>query len=105
MKKENKNLFFSLLILWIVEIFRYAIDYNFDFAFFFTWLIAGFGFSVATAIIGIILGGLVLFNIFLFIYNIFKPDNELSFDYIDKATAGVLFTIIFEIISVFRKLI
>jgi len=51
--------------------------------------------------IGLVVGGLVLFNVLLFIYNIFKPENKLKFDIWDKFIAGIWVMIIFKFFSIF----
>ncbi len=59
--------------------------------------IGGMGVEVA---IGFIFGGLVLFNIFLFFYNIFKPDHKSKFNIIDKSIAGIWVMIILKIFRI-----
>lgn len=50
---------------------------------------------------GLVVGGLVLFNIFLFIYNVFRPGNKLKFEIWDKFIAGIWIVIIFKLFSIF----
>lgn len=95
-------LFFSILILWVVETFHFAQMSNFDFDFFSTWIFTGLGAAIWRAIVGIVLGGFVLFNIFLFICNILRPRKKLSFNYFDKMIAGTWLAIIFGLINLFK---
>jgi len=47
-------------------------------------------------IVGFIVGGVILFNVLLFFFNTFKPENNLNFDIKDKFTAGDLACNCFE---------
>ena len=89
-KKKAGLALLSFLILWAIEaIFaRGTIEMR---------VASGLGSAVVASAVGIIVGGLVLFNIFLFFYNIFKPKNRLSFDGYDKLIAGLWLMIIIEI--------
>ena len=60
--------------------------------------IGGMIFEIA---IGLVVGGLVLFNIFLFFFNIFRPDHELEFDIRDKLIAGIWVMIVLKIFGLF----
>ena len=59
------------------------------------------GGMVIEVAIGLVVGGLVLFNIFLFFFNIFRPDNKLKFDIVDKFIAGIWVMIILKIFSLY----
>ena len=91
-KKKTGLVLISFLILWAIE----AIQTKdvFEFAVF-----KGLGSAVVMATVGIVVGGIVLFNVFLFFYNIFKPRNKLSFSVYDKIIAGLWFVIIIEIFN------
>jgi len=93
--KQNKRtilMLLSFLILWIVEAIpaKGTIE---------TRIFWGLGSAVAMATVGIIVGGLVLFNVFLFFYNVFRPKNTLSFSIYDKIIAGLWFMIVIEIFN------
>ena len=89
MKKKGIALL-SFLALWAIEVIR--AEGNIEIR-----ILAGLGSAMVMAAVGIVVGGLVLFNIFLFFYNIFKPENKLSFDGNDKLITGLWFMIIVEI--------
>lgn len=101
MKTKNKIAIalFSFLILWVVEILKNAIEDDFDFAFFFSWFYRGLGSATASGIIGMVVGGFVLFNIFLFFYYLFKPNSKLSFSHIDRIIVGLWLVIIFSLFN------
>lgn len=86
-KKRIALVLSSFLILWAVEAVR-AND-----------IIFGLGYAIVMGTVGIVVGGLVLFNVFLFFYNIFRPGNKLSFGVYDKITAGLWFMIIIELFN------
>jgi len=88
MKKGRTGIvLLSFLILWAIE----AIHTKDIFG--------GLGSAVVMGTVGIVAGGLVLFNVFLFFYNVFKPGNKLSFSIYDKIIAGLWFMIIIEIFN------
>ena len=86
-KVKAKNIKVSIFVLLVVHISR-GEDVFFA--------IGGMIWEVA---IGLVVGGLVLFNILLFFYNILRPDNNLKFDIIDKFIAGIWFIIILKIFN------
>jgi len=95
-------LFFSIFILWIVEIFHFAQMSSFDFDFFSRWIFAGLGVAIWRAIVGIVIGGFILFNIFLFVWNILRPRKKQLFNYFDKMIAGTWLAIIFGLINLVK---
>lgn len=95
----------SFLILWMVVILKYATENNFDFAYLFGWIAEGLGYAIIWGAVGIIIVGGVAINIFLFFYNIFKPQNKLSFDTYKKITASLWLVIIDEIFGLIKGFI
>jgi len=77
----------SFLILWLIEAIRTDS------------IVYALGTTIGFATIGVIVGGLVLFNVFLFFYNILHPKNKLSFDGYDKVIAGLWSVIIVGIFN------
>lgn len=98
--KKRKNLpLISFLILWLIVILKYAAKDNFDFTYFLLWIGMALGYSAVAGIVGFVVGGFVLFNIFLFFYNVFRPDNRLSLSTYDRVTTGLSFMVIIELFS------
>lgn len=100
--KKITILMLSYLFVWIVEILRLAKVDNFDFDFFIKWLFTGLGVAAFMVLAGLIVGGFVLLNIFLFFYNLINPSNKLAFDLSDKVIAGNSSVIIFELINLLK---
>lgn len=91
-KKKTGLALLSFLILWIVEASLAKGTFEIRVA-------SGLGSAVVASAVGIIVGGLVLFNVFLFFYNIFKPRNRLVFNGYDKLIAGLWLMIIIRIFN------
>jgi len=92
MKKRNVKaviLILSIFALLIVHVIKGE-----DIA----WAIGAMVWEVA---IGLVIGGLVFFNILLFFYNLVRPDNKLLFDVIDKFIAGVWTMVIIKAFGLF----
>ena len=77
----------TFLVLWVIEAIR-AKD-----------IFEGLGSAAIMGTVGIVVGELVLFNVFIFFYNGFKPENRLSFSIYDKITAGLWFMIVFGLFN------
>ena len=91
MKIKYIILVLSFIILWILEVFKSP----------YRDIYGGLGSALFYAIVwGIVVGGFVLFNIFLFLHNIFKPDNKLKFNIVDKIITGLWFLIIFRFFEI-----
>ena len=93
MKKNNLKivvLVISIFALLAVHVFLKGEDV--------AYAIGGMIWEVA---VGLIVGGLVLLNIFLFFYNISMPDTKLKFDVWDKLIAGIWIVIVLKIFNLF----
>jgi len=89
-KKKTGLILLSFLILWAIE--AYGSTGSFE-----GRIMSGLGSTIVSGLVGVIVGGFVLFNVFLFFYNIFQPSNKLSFGTYDKVIAGLWFMIVIEL--------
>lgn len=61
-------------------------------------LIVGIGYAVASFFFGVILVGLVIMGLFMFFYNIFRPDNKIKLGIPERITAGLIGAILWTLI-------
>ena len=92
MRKDYIKIFIlivSILVLLAVHVLMEGEDVAF-----------AIGGMIVEIIVGLVVGGLVLFNFLLFIYNIIRPENKLNFHIIDKFIAGIWAVIIFKLFGI-----
>ena len=115
MKKKILILFCSCVLLWVGEVLLVNVLEPYGSIFFINpsflleisslgWLPASLMFTIIKGFIGIFIGGFILFNIFLFFYNVFKPNNTLKVGILDKVIIGVWFIIATQIFKLFTGL-
>ncbi len=115
MKKKIIILICSCVLLWAGEVLLVNVLDSYDSIFFINlrfildisslgWVRASLTFTIIKGIIGIFIGGFILFNVFLFFYNVFKPSNTLKVGILDKVIIGIWLIIVTQIFNLFKGL-
>ncbi len=115
MKKKVLILICSCMLLWAGEVLLVNVLDSYDSIFFINpyfisdisssgWLRASLIFTIIKGIIGISIGGFILFNIFLFFYNAFNPSKTLKVGTLDKVIIGIWLIIVTQIFKLFTGL-
>jgi hypothetical protein len=61
-------------------------------------LAAGLGAAVVGFFIGLIFVGALIMGLFMFIYNIFRPNNTIKLGWTERITAGLIGAILYALI-------
>lgn len=94
--KYDKQLF---IFFCLIMIFTNSVQLYLDGDHYLPKLIfSALGFSLVSIPIWILVGGFIIFNFIHAIINLIKPDNNLTFTRLNKASAGLLVGIILKII-------
>ena len=62
-------------------------------------LVVGIGAALANFFFGLILVGALILGLFMFFYNILRPDNKIKLGWTERITAGLIGAILWAFIS------